>query len=80
MSKPAKTNPLLYMKRYNFESYLIGQGLSFDKARYISIDEQRSYRWHTKGNKGILSYLEADLSAKEKNILSNCFLSNNQVS
>ncbi|MBX8824417.1 MliC family protein [Ochrobactrum sp. SFR4] len=41
-------------------------------ARYIALDEQDSYRWHTKGDEGILSFLEADDSAKEQTLFSNC--------
>lgn len=41
-------------------------------ARYLALDEQDSYRWHTKGDKGVLSYLEADDMAKEQFLLSDC--------
>lgn len=41
-------------------------------ARYIALDEQDSYRWHTKGDEGVLSFLEADDSAKEQTVLDNC--------
>lgn len=41
-------------------------------ARYIALDEQDSYRWHTKGDEGTLSFLEADDSAKEQILLSAC--------
>jgi membrane-bound inhibitor of C-type lysozyme len=41
-------------------------------ALYVAIDEQDSYRWHTKGNEGTLIFLEADDSAKEMTVLQNC--------
>ncbi|WP_439273146.1 MliC family protein [Pseudochrobactrum sp. HB0163] len=41
-------------------------------ARYIALDEQDSYRWHSKGDEGILSFLEADDSAEEQVLLSKC--------
>lgn len=41
-------------------------------ARYIALDEQDSYRWHTKGDEGVLSFLEADHEATEQILLSNC--------
>ncbi len=41
-------------------------------ARYVALDEQDSYRWHSKGDEGTLSFLEADDSAKEQILLSSC--------
>lgn len=41
-------------------------------ARYVAYDEQDSYRWHTKGGEGVLSYMEADHTAEEQVLLSNC--------
>ncbi|HWD14609.1 MliC family protein [Pseudochrobactrum sp. sp1633] len=41
-------------------------------ARYIALDEQDSYRWHTKGDEGMLTFLEADHTAKEQTLFSNC--------
>lgn len=41
-------------------------------ARYIALDEQDSYRWHTKGDEGTLTFLEADDTAKEMTVLQNC--------
>ena len=41
-------------------------------ARYIALDEQDSYRWHTKGDEGTLTFLEADDSAKEMTVLTGC--------
>lgn len=41
-------------------------------ARYIALDEQDSYRWHTKGDEGVLSFLEADHEATEQILLRNC--------
>lgn len=41
-------------------------------ARYIALDEQDSYRWHTKGNEGRLTFLEADHTATEMTVLDNC--------
>jgi len=41
-------------------------------ARYIALDEQNSYRWYTKGDEAYLGFLEADHTAEEKIILSDC--------
>lgn len=41
-------------------------------ARYIALDEQDSYRWHTKGDEGTLTFLAADDSAKEQTVLTGC--------
>lgn len=41
-------------------------------ALYIADDEQNSYRWHTKGDTGVLSFLEADHTAKEQTLLKDC--------
>ncbi len=48
------------------------QAISGSGARYVADDEQNSYRWHTKGDKGILSFLAADHTAEEKIILRDC--------
>ncbi|MGY4665235.1 hypothetical protein ACVWZ9_006029 [Pseudomonas chlororaphis] len=31
-----------------------------------------SYRWHTQGDSGLLSFLEADHTAKEQQLLKDC--------
>lgn len=41
-------------------------------ARYVSIDEQESYRWHSKGDEAILSFLAADHTAEEEVLLMDC--------
>lgn len=41
-------------------------------SRYVADDEQNSYRWHTKGDTGLLSFLEADHTAKEQQLLKDC--------
>jgi len=41
-------------------------------VRYISIDEQNSFRWHTKGGEGILTWLAADHTAEVKTLLRGC--------
>lgn len=41
-------------------------------ARYVAIDEQQSYRWHSKGDEGILSFMEADHEAEEQTLLGEC--------
>lgn len=43
-----------------------------DGARYIALDEQDSYRWHSKGQEGTLTFLAADDSAKVQIVLNNC--------
>ncbi|AIG00957.1 lysozyme inhibitor [Pseudomonas fluorescens] len=39
---------------------------------YVANDEQNSYRWHTKGDRGVLSFLEADHTATEETLLKDC--------
>jgi len=41
-------------------------------ALYVADDEQNSYRWHTKGERGRLSFMAADHTAKEESILDDC--------
>ncbi|MCP1477733.1 membrane-bound inhibitor of C-type lysozyme [Pseudomonas chlororaphis] len=41
-------------------------------ALYVADDEQNSYRWHTQGDSGLLSFLEADHTAKEQQLLKDC--------
>lgn len=41
-------------------------------ALYVADDEQNSYRWHTKGKLGTLSFLEADHTAQEQTLLKDC--------
>ncbi|QND50889.1 lysozyme inhibitor [Phyllobacterium sp. 628] len=41
-------------------------------ALYIAIDKADSYRWHTKGDAAILSYLDAAPGSAEKTLLSDC--------
>lgn len=41
-------------------------------ALYVADDEQNSFRWHTKGKTAMLSFLEADHTAKEQQLLSDC--------
>lgn len=41
-------------------------------ALYIADDEQNSFRWHTKGKQGVLSFLEADHTAAEETLLKDC--------
>ena len=41
-------------------------------ARYVAINEQESYRWHTRGKEAMLSFLEADHTAEEKTLLTEC--------
>ncbi|MGC5702934.1 MliC family protein [Pseudomonas sp. NFXW11] len=41
-------------------------------ALYVADDEQNSFRWHTKGKQGSLSFLEADHTAKEQLLLKDC--------
>ncbi|UGX86120.1 MliC family protein [Phyllobacterium meliloti] len=44
-------------------------------ALYIAVDQDDSYRWHTKGDAAILSYLDAAPGAPEKTLLSECKVS-----
>lgn len=41
-------------------------------ALYMADDEQNSFRWHTKGKEAVLSFLEADHTAKEQVLLKDC--------
>ncbi|KTC40293.1 MAG: MliC family protein [Pseudomonas sp.] len=41
-------------------------------ALYVADDEQNSFRWHTKGKDAVLSFLEADHTAKEQILLKDC--------
>ncbi|WP_242487524.1 MULTISPECIES: MliC family protein [unclassified Pseudomonas] len=41
-------------------------------ALYVADDEQNSYRWHTKGDRGMLSFMAADHTAEEESILKDC--------
>lgn len=41
-------------------------------AYYISIDEQQSYRLHTKNDDAIVTFLAADHTAKEQTVLREC--------
>lgn len=41
-------------------------------ALYVSIDEQESYRWHSKGDEATLSFLAADHTAEEEVLLTDC--------
>ena len=44
-------------------------------AQYIALDEQHSLRWHTKGEEARLSFREADHTAEEEELLSDCRVS-----
>lgn len=48
------------------------RAISGSGARYIALDEQDSYRWHTKGSEGVLSFMAADHTAEEEVVLRNC--------
>jgi membrane-bound inhibitor of C-type lysozyme len=48
------------------------QNVSGSGALFVSIDEQQSYRWHVKGDTGVLTYLDADHTADEVVILREC--------
>jgi membrane-bound inhibitor of C-type lysozyme len=41
-------------------------------ARYVSIDEQVGYRWHSKGDEAMLAHLAADHTAEEEVLLRDC--------
>lgn len=41
-------------------------------VRYIAFDEQASYRWHSKGDTGVLLFLAADHTAQEEVVLAGC--------
>jgi membrane-bound inhibitor of C-type lysozyme len=51
---------------------LMRSGPTGSGARYISVDEQLGYRWHTKGDVGNLFFLGADHTARETLVLQDC--------
>ena len=71
--------PVTYLNTENGESYAVavieGRQIAMalapsgSGARYIAINEQESYRWHSQGNEATLSFLEADHTAEEETLL-----------
>ncbi len=41
-------------------------------VRYVSLDEQDSYRLHTKGDEGFVTHMAADHTAEEEPVLRGC--------
>ena len=41
-------------------------------ARYVAVDEQLGYRWHVKGEQGVLLHLAPDHTARETVVLHDC--------
>ena len=80
--KPDTELQVAYLNLKSGESFaaLYYQGLlslmqirsSASGARYIAVDEQKSLRWHTKGDSGHLTFLAADDTAKEQMLLNDC--------
>ena len=46
--------------------------VSASGARYLSIDQERSYTWHTKSDTGVLSWQPSDQPDKNVIVLSEC--------
>jgi len=65
-------NESLAVLYYNGQLIPMHQAVSGSGVLYVADDEQNSYRWHSKGKMGVLSFLAADHTAKEKIILRNC--------
>lgn len=57
---------------YNGELSVLRIAVSGSGARYVAVDEQNSFRWHTKGDSGVLSFLAADHTAQEEVLLRDC--------
>jgi heat shock protein HslJ len=57
---------------YDGELSLLQQRPAASGVYYIAVDEQNSFRWHTKGDSGFLTFLAADHTAKEETLLSDC--------
>lgn len=41
-------------------------------AKYTSLNEELGWRWHTKGDEAVLSYMAADHTAQEEVLLRDC--------
>lgn len=57
---------------YRQDSHLMRIWPAASGARYVAVDEQRSYRWHSKGDEGVLSFMEADHEAVDELLLKDC--------
>ena len=57
---------------YDGKLSLLRQRPAASGAHYIAVDEQNSFRWHSKGDSGFLTFLAADHTAKEVTLLSDC--------
>jgi len=51
---------------------LLRSGPTGSGARYVAVDEQQGYRWHVKGDEGMLLHLPADHTAHETVLLRDC--------
>jgi membrane-bound inhibitor of C-type lysozyme len=50
----------------------MARAVSGSGALYVSTNEQESYRWHSQGDEAVLSFLEADHTAEEEILLTDC--------
>ena len=57
---------------YDGKLSLLQQRPAASGAFYVAVDEQESFRWHSKGDSGFLTFLAADHTAKEVTLLSDC--------
>ena len=74
--------PVTYINTANGSAYAVmhidGQqipmsvAVSASGARYESIDDQRSYSWHTKSNQGVVGWKSIDKQGVEITLLSEC--------
>lgn len=74
--------PITYINTEGGESFAVAEiegrqiamrvAPSGSGARYTAINEQESYRWHSKDDEGILSFMEADHEAEEQTVLTEC--------
>jgi hypothetical protein len=78
--------PVTYIKTGDLPAYAVldadGKMVALqwhDQLRkYVALDEQDSYRWAEKDGQAVLSYLEADHTAKEVILLSACRADDNE--
>lgn len=67
-----ETGPSLAVVAWGGRLVPMRQGMSGSGVRYIAFDEQESYRWHTKGDSGFLTFLAADHTAVDEMVAEGC--------
>ncbi len=71
---PADALPRLSFATLHFDggTHLMHARMLTSGEVYIAVDEQRSYRWRSRGDVGVLTFMEADDTAREQTVLDNC--------